>query len=308
MAPHPDSLLDFDRARRKALVREVLGLITGEPADLLPFEEVRRQLRLHNSHFRGLHEVPLDVIVGSVGRYRDFTRTFFPRSDSLRSRWAAVDDRVRTSGLPPVELYQVGGAYFVRDGNHRVSIARAQNSPGIEAFVWEYDTEVSVDPEINLDDLLIKAEYVEFLQQTRLDQSRPEQRIEFTTPGRYAELVCQITLYRRKLIQIDGEEISFLEAAALWHDLRYAPIVQIIQESGALREFPGRTEADLFVWILRYQRELSELSAGKVPVSDAASGIKRFSQRPIKKAARRIRRAVPGRKDTALDRFEDDLT
>jgi hypothetical protein len=222
----------------------------------------------------------------------------------LRARWAAVDDRVKTSGgLPPVELYQVGDAYFVRDGNHRVSIAHAQDSPSIEAFVWEYDTEVPVDPETDLDDLLIKAEYVEFLQQTRLDQSRPEQRIEFTTPGRYAELVYQITLYRRKLIQIDGEEMSFPEAAALWYDLRYAPIVQIIQESGALREFPGRTEADLYAWILRYQREL-----GKVRVSDAASGIKRLSQRPIKKAARRLRRAVPGRKDTALDRFEDDLT
>jgi len=304
MAPHPDSLLDFDRARRKALIQDVLGLITGESADLLPFEEVRRQLRLHNSHFIGLHEVPLDMIVGSVGRYRDFTRTFLPRRDSLRARWAAVDDRVKTSGgLPPVELYQVGDAYFVRDGNHRVSIAHAQHAPSIEAFVWEYDTEVPVDPETDLDDLLIKAEYVEFLQQTRLDQSRPEQRIEFTTPGRYAELEYQITLCRHNLIQIDGEEMSFPEAAALWYDLRYAPIVQIIQESGALREFPGRTEADLYAWILRYQREL-----GKVPVSDAASGIKQLSQRPIKKAARRIRRAVPGRKDTALDRFEDGLT
>ncbi len=155
MAPHPDSLLDFDRARRKALIQDVLGLITGEPADLLPFEEVRRQLRLHNSHFIGLHEVPLDMIVGSVGRYRDFTRTFLPRRDSLRARWAAVDDRVKTSGLPPVELYQVGGAYFVRDGNHRVSIAHAQHAPSIEAFVWQYDTEVPVDPETDLDDLLI---------------------------------------------------------------------------------------------------------------------------------------------------------
>jgi hypothetical protein len=93
---------------------------------LLPFEQVRKQLRLRDRHFRGLQEVPLDQIVGSVGCYQDFTRTFLPRSDGLRERWAAVEDRVKEGGLPSVELYKVGDAYFVRDGNHRISVARAQ--------------------------------------------------------------------------------------------------------------------------------------------------------------------------------------
>jgi hypothetical protein len=136
MSPHRDSLRDFDRARRKAFVQGILSLFTRRPLDLLPYDQVREQLRLHSRRFRGLQEVPLDEIVGSVGRYRDFTRTFLPRSNDLRERWATVEDRVKEGGLPPVELYQVGDAYFVRDGNHRVSVARVQGAPSIEAYVW----------------------------------------------------------------------------------------------------------------------------------------------------------------------------
>jgi len=137
MSPHRDSLRDFDRARRKAFIQGILSLFTRRSLDLLPYDQVREQLRLYSRRFRGLQEVPLDQIVGSVGRYRDFTRTFLPRSDDLRERWATVEDRVKEGGLPPVELYQVGDAYFVRDGNHRVSVARVQGAPSIEAYVWE---------------------------------------------------------------------------------------------------------------------------------------------------------------------------
>jgi hypothetical protein len=98
MSPQRDSLRDVDRARRRASIQRILGLLTRKPSDLLPFEQVREQLRLHSHHFRGLREVPLDQIVGSVGRYRDFTRTFLPRSGGLRERWATVEGRVVSAG------------------------------------------------------------------------------------------------------------------------------------------------------------------------------------------------------------------
>jgi len=71
MISHRDSLRDFDRARRKAFIQAVLNLIKKKSSDLLPFDEVRAQLRLRNPRYKGLQEVPLDQIVGSVGRYRD---------------------------------------------------------------------------------------------------------------------------------------------------------------------------------------------------------------------------------------------
>ena len=269
MTPKRESLFDFDRARRKAFVQSILNLITRKSLDLLPFGDVREQLRLRNSHFRGLQDVPLDQIVGSVGRYRDFTRTFLPRLNELRERWARVEDQMREGGLAPIELYKVGDAYFVRDGNHRVSVARTQNAPSIEAYVWEYPSLVPLGPNDNLDDLLNKRGYVEFLEKTRLNQLRPDQRIEFTTPGRYRDLLAHIEVHRHFLAQQHGRDISDDEAVTGWFDDVYRPIVNAIRQSGILKRFPERTEADLYIWIWRWQQELSAHYNRPVSAADA---------------------------------------
>ena len=157
---------------------------------------MHEQLRLGNPHFKRLHEVPLDQIIGSVGRYQDFTRTFLPRKNHLRERWAQVEDKVKAGGLPPVELFKVGEVYFVRDGNHRVSVARTQGALTIEAYVWEYPSLVPLSPDDDLNDLMIKRGYVEFLEMTRLNELRPDQYIEFTVPVAIAScsdiLICII--------------------------------------------------------------------------------------------------------------------
>ncbi len=258
MTSHRDSLRDFDSARRKTFIQRILAPITRQSLDLLPFEQVRKQLRLRDRHYRGLQEVPLDQIVGSVGRYQDFTRTFLPRSDGLRERWAAVEDRVKEGGLPPVELYKVGDAYFVRDGNHRISVARAQNVPDIESFVWEYPSLVPLSPGDDLDDLLIKRGYVAFLEKTRLNELRPDQRIEFTAPGRYREIREHIAVHRYFLGQEYGREIEAEEAVTSWYDNVYQPIIRAIRKQGILKQFPGRTEADLYICVSRWQHELNE--------------------------------------------------
>jgi len=279
MSPHRDSLRDFDRARRKAFMQSILSLLTRRSLDLLPYDQVREQLRLHSRRFRGLQEVPLDQIVGSVGRYRDFTRTFLPRSSDLRERWATVEDRVKEGGLPPVDLYQVGDAYFVRDGNHRVSVARAQGAPSIEAYVWEYPSLVPLTPDDDLNDLLIKREYVVFLEKTRLKRLRPDQRIEFTAPGRYRDLLEHIEAHRHYLGQEHGREIPYQEAVTSWFDNVYLPIVQAIGEYNVLSRFPGRTEADLYIWISRWQYELSERYGKPVSAKEAVDGF--VDQRPF---------------------------
>jgi hypothetical protein len=280
MSPHRDSLRDFDRARRKAFIQGILSLLTRKSLDLLPYDQVREQLRLHGRRFRGLQEVPLDQIVGSVGRYRDFTRTFLPRSSDLRERWASVEDRVvRVGGLPPVELYQVDDAYFVRDGNHRVSVARAQRAPSIEAYVWEYPSLVPLTPDDDLNDLLIKREYVVFLERTRLNRLRPDQRIEFTAPGRYRDLLEHIEVHRHYLGQERGREVPYQEAVTGWYDNVYLPIAQAIGEYDVLSRFPGRTEADLYIWISRWQHELSERYGKPVSAKEAVDGF--AGQRPF---------------------------
>ena len=269
MTPHRDSLRNFDSARRKAFVQKILAFFTRQSIDLLPFEQVRKQLRLRDRRYRGLQEVPLNQIMGSVGRYQDFTRTFLPRSDGLRERWAAVEDRVKEGGLPPVELYKVGEGYFVRDGNHRISVARAQSVPDIEAFIWEYPSMVPLSPDDDLDDLLIKRGYVSFLEKTRLNKLRPGQHIELTTPGRYRDLLEHIAVHRYYLGQKQGREFTGEEAVTSWYDNVYLPIIRAIRKQGILKRFPGRTGADLYIWISRWQHELSERYAKLVSAEEA---------------------------------------
>jgi hypothetical protein len=133
---------DFDRARRKAWLRRLMLRLRREPsarATSPSFDEARRSLRAYNRVRRGIRVVDPEKIVGSVGRRRDFDRCFMPLRASAGERWKRVDlafyqDKV----LPPVSLYKLGDAYFVEDGNHRVSVARYHGVPAVEANVTEF--------------------------------------------------------------------------------------------------------------------------------------------------------------------------
>ena len=140
---------DFSRARRRADLEEIMASLTGKSADLLSFEEVRKKVRGIRGNRRILKDVPLDSIVGSVGRYEDFTRDFLPRRDSDAERWARVERLAKDEvGLPPVDLFQIGDAYFVNDGNHRVSVARQMGHSHIEAYVTHVHSRVPLSPEV----------------------------------------------------------------------------------------------------------------------------------------------------------------
>lgn len=285
---------DFNRARRKAFIQNLLALITQRPVDLLSFEEVRERLHLRSRRFRGLQEITLDKIVGSMGRYREFTRTFLPRRGELADRWRKVNQMVKTGGLPPIEVYQVGEVYFVKDGNHRVSVARQSGAPTIEAYVWEFPTKVPLTSETTLDDLIIKEEYLEFLNHTKLNELRPQLRIEFTAPGRYQELESQIAEHRYCLSQSQGRDIPHSEAVADWYDNVYLPAVEAIRRANVMaRFFPGRTEADLCIWVFRHQQRLQERYCDQVSAEEAtADFVDQHKGPPLERVARRVRRAA----------------
>ena len=129
---------DFDRARRRAYVRRVLNRLrrNSEPDRLLSFDEVKASLVGWSQVYRGLQLVEVERIVGSVGRHREFDSSFLPREASLETKWKRIDRAFhRAENLPPVSLYEVGGLHYVRDGNHRVSVARFHGVREIEAEV-----------------------------------------------------------------------------------------------------------------------------------------------------------------------------
>jgi hypothetical protein len=247
----------FSKARMQAFWQEVWALLTGKSIDLLRFEEVKQRLRLTDERYLGLREIPLDKIVGSVGRYRDFTRTFLPRTNAVRSRWQRLDALARgPEGFPPIEVYKVGEVYFVIDGNHRVSVARQLGAKTIEAYVTELRTPVPIDENTTEKDLIQKEAYAEFLRRTRLDVLRPEAQIILTEPDRYNQLLEHISVHRYFMGIDQQREVSWEEAVVSWYDNVYMPLVKLIREYEVLEYFPGRTEADLYAWLIKHQEAM----------------------------------------------------
>ncbi len=254
------ALDDFDRLHRRAAMERLWKGVSGQQSDeLLSYEDVSRQLKITGRAASGMQDIPLDAIVGSVGRYQDFTRNFLPKRSAGRERWARVRASLEDmAGWPPIQVYKVGEAYFVLDGNHRVSVARDLGVKTIQADVTEIRTRVPLTPADTPDDIIAKAEYADFLEQTRLDELIPDANLRLTIANGYPQLAEHIVVHRHYMGLELQREIPFGEAVVHWYETVYLPIVDMIRASGLLRRFPGRTEADLYLWIARNQTELAQ--------------------------------------------------
>lgn len=291
------ALKDFHEARRRAAMEAIIARLTGKSDHLLSYEDVRRKLKARGGAVRGLQDIPLDAIVGSVGRYSDFTRSFLPKRDSDRERWARVKAIVTgMQGLPPIEVYQIGDAYFVRDGNHRVSVARELGASHIQAYVTEVRTKVPLSPDDQPDDLILKAEYANFLEGTQLDKLRPEANLIVTVPGRYETLEEHIDVHRYFMGLEQRRDIPYEEAVTHWYDEVYLPVVQVIKEQGILRDFPDRTETDLYLWLAEHRAALEERLGWEirpgVAATDLATHASARPQRLVTRLGERILEAV----------------
>jgi len=265
---------DFHRARNQANLKELLGRLTGESTQLLSYDEVRQKLRVQGGIERGVQDIPLDAIVGSVGRYTDFTRDFLPRQEINPERWARI--KIAASGmvgLPPIDVYQIGDVYFVKDGNHRVSVARNLGATHIQAYVTEVHSRVPLTSDIRPDDLILKAEYNQFLEQTHLNLLRPDADLSITIPGQYPILLEHIDVHRYYMGLNFKRPISQEEAITHWYDTVYLPVVATIRSQGVLRNFPGRTETDLYLWIARYRARLEEQLGWTIRAEYAAASL-----------------------------------
>jgi nucleotide-binding universal stress UspA family protein len=275
------AVADFRRARYRAAMQEIMARLLGRSTELLSYEEVRQKLRANATLPRGLQEIPLDAIVGSVGRYADFTRNFLPRRDNDADRWAWIKVAMTgLTGVPPIEVYQVGEAYFVRDGNHRVSVARELGLSHIHAYVTEVRTKVPLSPGTSLDELIVKAEYTDFLEATTLDALRPQADLAVTAPGKYPKLLEHIEVHRYFMGIEQQREIPYAEAVVHWYDEVYLPVVQIFREQAILLDFPERTETDLYLWLGDYRAALTEELGWLVePEAAAADLAEKFGNR-----------------------------
>jgi hypothetical protein len=276
----------FAQARRRVFVQRILSFFTGQHSEsLLSFKEVRDKLKIRGQHYIGIQAIPLDKIVGSVGRYHEFNRAFLPTQDRIRERWKRVYEVAHSQeGFPPIDVYKIGDVYFVRDGHHRVSVLKELGATTIEATVTELDTPIPLSSDVGEKDLDLKGEYATFLQETGLNALRPDAQLQFSLPGQYPKLYEHIAVHRHFLGLREQREIPYAEALARWYDEVYRPVIEVIREERILEDFPGRTEADLYLWILEHQHYLGERYGQEVPLEQAAAEFsKEFSSGPGKK-------------------------
>lgn len=256
---------DFSRARLKSFLNRVRSLFSGTPYRLLSYDEVKASLHLGGPIYRGIQTVPVRQIVGSLNRYDEFDRAFKPVDDHLAERWQNIDYAFyKAIGLPPILLYKVGEVYFVVDGHHRVSVAREQGQLEIDAEVREVSSKVNITPDLRAEDLSILGEKVRFLERTRLDHLRPDSRVRLTLSGGFERILEHIAVHRYFMGLDLKRDITEEEAVTHWFDDVYMPIIEVIRGSKVLSEFPGRTEADLYVWVLDHQRYLAQAEGQKL--------------------------------------------
>lgn len=265
---------------------DLLGLLFRKPVDLLPFDEVQEKLRLRHFVDRGTREVPVASIVGTLGREREFNRAFLPRDESLRERWGEVEQLAEgPAGFPSVELYQVGEAYFVVDGHHRVSVARQLAQSTIEARVSEFLTPVPLRADESIEDVVLKSGLADFLEATGL---APEEPAEFepTAANGYERLLEHLSVHRwYKGVEWD-RPVPWEEAVASWRDTVYRPTIRQIRDSGILADFPGFTATDLYLFTMSHLHALRERYGASVVTPEKAVRHLKLSMRSGKRRKR----------------------
>jgi hypothetical protein len=293
--PRPKEV--FEHARRRAFLRALFSFVSRRPDQLLSWDQVTQTLGLRGQEIgRRTESVPLDRIVGSVGRYQDFDRAFLPRHDALERRWLHVA-KAQLSGanLPPVELYKVGEAYFVVDGHHRVSVARSLGLQFLDAKVIEIETSVPIDASLDAQELTVKGEHARFLEKTQLHKLRPDQRVEVSVSGGYERILAHIAVHSCLMEANQGDCLSHSEAVTAWYDEVYTPVVELIREHDILASFPQRTEADLYLWIVAHREHLRARCGDTISTESAVEHYaERYPAHPLQRAARAAQELVTG--------------
>jgi hypothetical protein len=249
-----DAQTDFSRARRRQQLARLVARLRREPDDvnvILPFDEVVQALGRRSERYLGLRTIPLDSIVGTVDRSREFDRRFRPTSRRLRQRWERINKAMREGqAMPPIDVYRIGELHFVRDGHHRVSVAGAMGLEVIDAYVTEIITAVGAERETRLRDLAYKSHERLFRERVPLPADARE-RIRLSKGFDYAELAESVEAWGFRAMQATREFMTREQVAAAWFREEYVPVVEMMREAG-LAGRGTETEAYTRIAALRY--------------------------------------------------------
>lgn len=292
---------DFHKARNRARIITLLSKLQMKRTDLLSFYDIKDLIKPRRETYIGLKPIPVDKIIGSEGRYLDFNLAFLPKKEMLKGRWQSIDRaRLEMVTLPPIQVYKIGETYFVRDGNHRVSVAKAQGVAFIDAEIVELSSQINLEP--GMTDWQIEKSVIEYerqrcLDETHLDTIIDMDSISFTSPGRYPEMLHHINVHKYYINMDKTREISFAEAAKSWYEHVYMPIYTTIEHQHMLSKFPGRTPGDLYIWLVKHWDELKDEKGDGVSIAEASSDyLSKNKPGLLRRVRDRLRILVHGRK------------
>ncbi|WP_219412874.1 ParB N-terminal domain-containing protein [Pseudonocardia nigra] len=245
--PQTDAEHDFLRIRRRQVLSRLAGWLRREPDDvseILPFDEVVAALGLVGERRLGMQVIPLDSIVGSVDRTRDFDRWFRPRSHRTRERWERLARAQRRGEtIPPIDVYRVGELHFVRDGHHRVSVAHALGLREIDAFVTEVTTKIDATGIGRRGDLITKDLRRVFLDRVPLPGPALAS-ILVTSAWSYAELSLTVEAWGFRLMQQERRYLDRETVARRWYSEEFRPVVRMLAQADLIGD---RTEAEAYL-------------------------------------------------------------
>lgn len=270
---------DFYKSHQKALINEIQHLLNPEEAALISFTDIKKLLKPKNEIYKGMQIVPIKLIVGSEGRYQDFDNHFFPKSNYLKNRWERVDAaHIQGIILPPITLYELGGLYFVRDGNHRVSVAKSMGQEAIDAEVVSLQSEIHLKPGSTKEDMIrqvIAYEKRVFYTETGFGDITDDWQLDFSTSGQYDVIYNHILIHKYYINMNKEEEIPLQEAILSWYENVYTPVKKAIQSHKILKKFPKRTISDLYVFVIKYWDELKQKFGNDFSLDIAAESFKK---------------------------------
>jgi hypothetical protein len=211
----------------------------------------------------------------------------------MRQRWRRVEEVFPEGGFPPIVVYKLGDSYFVVDGHHRVAIARQRGMEFIDAEVTELRTRYELPADADIGRLIYLEQKRIFMEESGLDRARPEADIEFSRVDGYMELLEIVKVHGYHLMMERGEVLPVEEVGAHFYDHVYLPTVEAITAEGLYDAFPGRTCADLFLWVWARRRALAP-HLGGMDTWDAAREVGQEEARRLKvKARRAVKKLAP---------------
>ena len=246
--PRADAEADFLRARRQQVLSQAAARVRGREADdhrALSFQEVVDALGLVFEESIGLREIAVERVVGSVDKVRDFDPKFRPTSGRSRQRWERLALAVRRGeSFPPIDVYQIGDMYFVRDGHHRVSVCRALDVPIIEADVTLVRTLIAPEGVRSRADLTRKELRRIMLQRVPMAKSY-RQQVKLSDPHDYPRLAEMIEAWGARLMLAEQAFVPRDQLGRRWFEEEFQPAVQLI-DNGGLR-LKDETGADAYL-------------------------------------------------------------